>query len=244
MILLHKILPDEYKWFEKQPGIKNAVTDKLKKYKKELTDREVIKTDELTVDEFSLRHINESGIIEPGLTQADPGETGESDEKLIVRHAGIILLAPYLKNYFSKTGLLENSLWINNDARYKGIILLKYLSSGIFKNYEYQLILEKILCGTTPAEPVPSDIELSDSDIEESELLLASVIENWKALRNTSVTGFRETFLKRDGIITGSGKDWLLQVERKTVDVLLESIPWGYSTIKLPWNDYLINTEW
>jgi hypothetical protein len=74
--------------------------------------------------------------------------------------------------------------------------------------------------------------------------LLQSVLEHWKALRNTSLTGLRETFFKRDGLITRKENDWLLQVERKTLDVLLDSMPWGYSAVSLPWNDYIIYTEW
>ena len=80
--------------------------------------------------------------------------------------------------------------------------------------------------------------------MDQAHELLASVIEHWQALKNTSVDGLRGAFLRRDGLITRKNDDWLLQVERKTLDVLLDSIPWGYSTITLPWNGYLIHVEW
>ena len=70
------------------------------------------------------------------------------------------------------------------------------------------------------------------------------MITHWSALKNTSIDGLREGFLKRDGLITKKENGWLLQVERKTMDVLLENIPWGYSTISLMWNDYLLTVEW
>jgi hypothetical protein len=35
-----------------------------------------------------------------------------------------------------------------------------------------------------------------------------------------------------------------LQVERKTLDVLLDSIPWGFSTVLLPWNPQPLFVEW
>jgi len=54
----------------------------------------------------------------------------------------------------------------------------------------------------------------------------------------------RESFLKRDGILTLKENGWLLQVERKTLDVLIDSIPWGYSTIAFSWNERLIFVEW
>ena len=45
-------------------------------------------------------------------------------------------------------------------------------------------------------------------------------------------------------ILSRLDKDWLLQIERKTMDVLLDNIPWSYTKIFLPWNPYLITVEW
>jgi hypothetical protein len=185
-----------------------------------------------------------TGIIDSRLNEEVFISGDDEKEKLIVRNAGVILAAPFLKTYFTKLGLLDKNLWISLDAQFRGIFLLKYLSSGTAKSFEYQLILEKLLCGIALEVPVPSEIILNDSEKEESELLLKSIIENWKVLKNTSINGLRETFLKRGGIIKKKESSWLLQIERKTVDVLLESIPWGFSTIGLPWNEYLIITEW
>ena len=56
--------------------------------------------------------------------------------------------------------------------------------------------------------------------------------------------GLRDAFLKRDGLLIKKEDGWLLQVERKTLDVLLDKIPWGYSTVSLPWNSYLVFVEW
>jgi hypothetical protein len=70
------------------------------------------------------------------------------------------------------------------------------------------------------------------------------VIEHWKALKNTSIAGLRATFLARDGLLTQREEDWVLRVERKTLDVLLDRIPWGYSTVAMPWNNYVIHVEW
>ena len=38
--------------------------------------------------------------------------------------------------------------------------------------------------------------------------------------------------------------DWSLNVEKKGFDVLLGRLPWGLSTIKLPWNNHLIYVSW
>jgi hypothetical protein len=165
-------------------------------------------------------------------------------EKLSVRQAGLVLLAPFLNPFFTELALLEGKKFKDDDARYRAIHLLKYLSTGQENLPEFSLSLEKLLCNTPIEEPVPLDIKLQDKEIKEAGQLLGSILEHWKALKNTSVNGLRETFLKRDGLVTRKEKDWLLQVERKTWDVLLDSVPWGYSTIILPWNDYLVYVEW
>jgi hypothetical protein len=110
--------------------------------------------------------------------------------------------------------------------------------------FEYQLVLEKILCGVPVGETIDTSIILTKEEMAEGELLLQSVIEHWSVLKNTSVNGLRESFLKRDGLLTCKDNGWLLQVERKTLDVLVDNIPWGFSTVLLPWNNYIISTEW
>jgi len=165
-------------------------------------------------------------------------------EKYIVKQAGIVLLAPFLKDLFTNLHLLQNAEWKTKDAQYRAVHLLKFLSTGTQKMPEYNLTLEKIICGLSLEEPLPLNIELEEHEMSETVSLLESVIEHWKALKSTSVNGLRESFLKRDGLLSAKENDWLLQVERKTLDILIDSIPWGYSTIALPWNYYLIYVEW
>ncbi len=168
----------------------------------------------------------------------------EMPERIMVRQAGIVLLAPYLKSFFTNLELLDGNEWKDHRANYKAIHLLHFLATGLQNAPEHSLVLEKLLCGMQPANPIPADIELTVHEMEEGEELLRSVVENWQVLKNTSINGLRETFLKRDGVLSRKEKDWLLQVERKTADVLLESIPWGYSTISLGWNEHLVIIEW
>ena len=171
-------------------------------------------------------------------------ESPYSDEKLAVKNGGIVLLAPFLKSFFKELNLLKEDTWKSREAAFKGVHLLKFLSNGQIKTPEYTLVLEKILCGIAIDMPVPFDMVLEDKEIQEAESLMKAVIEHLKILKNTSIDGLRDAFLKRDGLLTKKENGWLLQVEQKTLDVLLDKIPWGYSTISLPWNSYLVFVEW
>jgi hypothetical protein len=74
--------------------------------------------------------------------------------------------------------------------------------------------------------------------------LLSEVIRHWSQLKNTSIAALRETFLWRNGKLTRTDHGWLLHVERKGVDILLGSLPWGIGTIKLPWTNDKLFVEW
>jgi hypothetical protein len=193
-------------------------------------------------DDSAKENISIKTDVQPQLAQANDEEIAA--DKYIVKHAGIILLSPFLKSFFTNLHLLDGKEWKNKDAQYKAVHLLKFLSTGEQKTFEYNLTLEKIICGLNIEEPIPLEIFLEEHETNEAIQLLESVIEHWKAIKNTSVNGLRESFLKRDGILTLKENGWLLQVERKTLDVLIDSIPWGYSTIVFSWNERLIFVEW
>lgn len=187
-----------------------------------------------------------NGSVEPADTAVRdiPLPRAETPEKYMVNESGIVLLSPFFKPFFEAVGLLDGSEWKDKGSAYRAVHLLKYLSTGITEPPEHTLVLEKVLSGLAIAEPVPMELALTEKEMEEAATLLSSVISHWTSLKNTSVKGLQESFLKRDGILSRRDKDWLLQIERKTMDVLLDNIPWGYTHIHLPWNPYLITVEW
>ena len=116
-------------------------------------------------------------------------------ERYFISHSGIIILAPYLKMFFNRLLLLEDEQWKNSLACFKAVQLLRYLACGETVIAEYQLSLEKIICGLSPLAPVPADVGLEPHELDEADSLLQSVVENWKKLGNTSIYGLRESFL-------------------------------------------------
>jgi hypothetical protein len=70
------------------------------------------------------------------------------------------------------------------------------------------------------------------------------VIGNVPVWKSLSPEGLRQAYLQRKGVLSARNGHWLLQVERKTHDVLLERVPWSFQTIKLPWMNTLLFVEW
>jgi hypothetical protein len=59
-----------------------------------------------------------------------------------------------------------------------------------------------------------------------------------------SIASLRVTFLQRDAMLTTRDGTWLLQVERRDYDVVLEQFPWTWDWVKLPWMPDAIRIEW
>lgn len=160
--------------------------------------------------------------------------------------AGLPIIAPYLPAFFQTIGIVNGKDWISDEAKIRGMHLLYFLVKGEQSPEEYHLPLAKVLCAWPLDMPVPPKIELTKDEIAEAEELLTAIITHWKALKATTIEGLRETFLQRMGRLVRieQPSGWLLQVERKSYDILLDRLPWTISSIKLPWMDEMIRVEW
>lgn len=70
------------------------------------------------------------------------------------------------------------------------------------------------------------------------------MIAHWPALRNTSVDGLRSAWLQREGRIE-PGEDFLrLTVQRRSYDVMLQTLPWSVRLIGHRWMPHLIDVTW
>ncbi len=171
---------------------------------------------------------------------------GEKADEAWVQNAGLVLLHPFLVRFFDQVGLVKEKQFVDQDARVRAVHLLQYIVTVEQQSPEQELFLNKLICGLEPEYPVPSGIELSRQEREESENLLKSVVGHWKALKKSSPEAIRTTFLRREGLVSREGMHggWKVTIERNTFDVLLDRLPWGLSMIKMPWNSYLIHVEW
>ena len=73
---------------------------------------------------------------------------------------------------------------------------------------------------------------------------MKAVIKHWQALGESSIAGLQETFIQRTGKLFFENGNWQLQCEEKTVDILLNKLPWSISIIKLPWMEQMLRVQW
>lgn len=167
-------------------------------------------------------------------------------EPFYVSNAGMVLLWPFLQQYFQKLGLLEKNAFRDERSQNRATYLLQYLTTGILDAPEHQLLLNKILTGTGLEQALEYPSPLTEAEEALSVQLLQGILQNWQKLQNTSIQGLRGSFLVREGKLLCKGKDdaWVLTVSAKGYDILLDSLPWRFSLVKLPWMTTVLHVKW
>ncbi len=192
--------------------------------------------------EQSLRRLKE---IPAYRKEFPPSNAFSASEELFIGNAGLILLWPYLSNFFETLGLLKNNdRFITEQSRERAVFLLQYLVGAAGKLQEYEMALPKLLCGMEPRGTVNPFLTPTPGEGYEGDKLLQAVIHNWAALKNLSVANFQKMFLQREGMIFNRDGHPVLKVAEKAYDILVDRLPWGIGLVKLPWMAGLLMVEW
>ncbi len=209
----------------------------LKAHKNEFNDIENIPA-EKTEKQTIFKHDEKENI-----------DTKNKIEKIVqdgiyIQNAGLVLLWPFLKHYFTKLKLVENDAFLSDEKRERAVLLLQYISSGTSEFPEQQLALNKLLCGLPLHHPVANELQLTKMEINETDKLILAAIEKWQAIGKVSIPGFRNSFLMREGRLKISDSAWVLTINRKAWDLLIDRLPWSISMIKYKWMEKIIQVEW
>jgi hypothetical protein len=194
--------------------------------------------------------LSEIGLSNPEQTtfrqaaKLENAEQKQSSDEIYIRNAGLILAHPFLKELFKRSDCLEDLDQIRKEKQEYAVHLLHFLCTGTEQPVEHELVLEKFMCGLPLNQSVSRNVALQEKDKSECTDLLKSIVENWTALKNTSADGLRQSFLLRNGKLDLRQSPARLYIERNTIDILLEKLPWSVSVVKLPWKNDLIFVEW
>lgn len=168
----------------------------------------------------------------------------ESGEVIYVENAGMVIAAPYLERFFSLLHLTEKGAFKNREAAERAVHLLQFMVDTSTETPEVSLVLNKVLCGVKTGTPIVREIAITEEEKTVITGLIEGMIANWRQIGKTSVQGFRESFLQREGRLERRGEDWRLTVLPKAFDMLLDHIPWSFSMIKLPWMERMMYVKW
>lgn len=175
----------------------------------------------------------------PGSDPADPDE-------LAVDDGGLVILWPFLDTLLSRLELIdpEQKLFLGEEARNQAIALLSFLVEGDPDPPEWRLPLAKVLGGLSPLAPWRLAEPLEPEMLAEGERLLEAVIAHAGLVEKVQPEDLRTLVLRRPAVLSSRTGAWLLRVERRAEDALLERLPWGWSWIRLPWMEHPLQVEW
>lgn len=171
----------------------------------------------------------------------------EQPEVLIVSNAGLCLLAPWFVRLFAMLGYLdeERKKFRGTASKVRAVFLLQYLAFGEEKAWrEAELAFTRLLTALPGHVPLPGHLPLTDEERQTADSMVAGVKANWPQMNGTSVEGFRGSFILREGTLEQEEERWLLTVEEKAYDILLETVPWGFRQIRLPWLKKYVQVKW
>jgi hypothetical protein len=182
----------------------------------------------------------------PAMLQPGPLTPPSSDTGVLLQHAGLVLLVPYLPRLFESRGVIAaGARTIAPSMLPRACALLHAAATGRDGGHEFEIAFAKVLAGLKPDSPVPFAAGLlSSEDRDGVDELLHAVIGHWRAVKRTSIDGLRAAFLQRAGIVEELDRSWHVRMEPSGIDVLIDQLPWGISTQTLPWVTKPITTEW
>lgn len=184
---------------------------------------------------------------ELALSETEAPVSEEQPEALTVGNAGLCLLAPWYVRLFAMLGWLdeERKKFRNTASKVRAVFLLQYTVCGEEREWrEAELAFNRLLTDLPENVPLPGRLPLTDEERQTADSMVTGVKANWPQMDGTSVEGFRGSFLLREGTLEQEEERWLLTVEEKAYDILLETVPWGFRQIRLPWLKKHVQVRW
>lgn len=164
--------------------------------------------------------------------------------ELPLNNAGQVLVAPFLPRLFEMLKLTEAGKFLHFQAAERAVHLLQYIVNEQTNAPEYELTLNKVLCGIPTEAPISAGIDITQFERDTIQQMLTSIIAHWKILGSTSVTGLRTTFLQRQAWLRLGEEGWQLQVHPGPFDMLLDHLPWSIALLKTSWMDQPLHVNW
>ncbi len=174
--------------------------------------------------------------------QTKEAEEPANGDQVKVSNAGLILCWPFISALFSRLKLSSGGI-VPPESQGKAVYLLQYLVFGHVDFPEYEMVLNKLLVGMKASQHL-EQAELSEEEMQMALSLLNGLKGNWEKMKNASVDAIRQTFLQREGTLEFGAASNILKVPKTGVDVLLDSISWNISVVKLPWMEKSLEVKW
>ena len=188
----------------------------------------------------SKTHIETQNKIEPDAQFSDSDEHSQ----IYINNAGLILFWPFLKQFLVNLELMDEQGFISEAAQSRAVVLLQALTGEAGATAEFQLVLNKILCGLSHLEVLTTQAPITKTEKAHCQEFINAILAHLSVLECASTEHLQHAYIQRNGILSQRDGVWLLRMEKQTHDILLTRLPWQLDWVKLPWMPTAINIEW
>ncbi|MFK7887706.1 MAG: contractile injection system tape measure protein [Gammaproteobacteria bacterium] len=161
-----------------------------------------------------------------------------------IENAGLVILAPYFPRLFEMLALTHEGQFHSDEHAHRAACILQLCVDDEVEPMEFDLALNKILCGIERDQPLAQGLRVSQPERDAVKSLMDATRNNWSSLGQTSREGLRESFLRREGVLQHTDNGWRLRVAERPFDMLIDSIPWTFRVVRYPWMAEVLHVEW
>ncbi|PRP68530.1 hypothetical protein BUE93_21820 [Chromobacterium amazonense] len=179
------------------------------------------------------------------LRQLLDGQSLDQDSRFWCDDAGLVLLWPFLPEWFRRAGWLDDDgHWLDEACQLKAWRALAGLI-GRGEDHE-QGHTARLLAGLEIDEPLACAPEMTAAESAACADACAAFEQAWATAMPAMplAGGIAQLFLRRQGVWRISQAGWQLSVEGQSQDILLARLPWSLGLAMLPWREDLLTINW
>lgn len=171
-----------------------------------------------------------------------------ASKPLPVRHAGMVLLWPFLREWLTTQGLMAEGEFTDRAARIQAARQLCWLIGEDLGSEPGQTerppSLLLVLCGLPLALRLAPGPPPAEEVLTQYQHWLRSVIAPNRELNRLGVQGFCERFLRRGGYLLHREALFQVRVEASSQDFVLHRLEWPWQRVDLPWLRRVLAVDW
>ncbi|UAB80362.1 hypothetical protein INR76_09555 [Marixanthomonas sp. SCSIO 43207] len=163
-------------------------------------------------------------------------------KKVVLYNSGLVLLYPFFETLFKDMKYLKNNVFLP-EKKQRAAHALHYLATQNKHSFEFQMQIEKLICGFALNQSIDRFIKLSDFEKETCNSFLQNVIKKLNFQGIKTVSELQTRILQREGTLM-LRENLVVTVKKHNDDAFLSSLPFDIHKINLPWQTTPFSVKW
>ena len=167
-----------------------------------------------------------------------------------MNNGGFTLVATLLGDFWKDLGWVKQGNFLHYEKQVLALWACHYMVSRQPVEIEHAMHLYKVLTGFSSSQsvllPISSLVTKQEQShiIKSSEKFVHKVMNRWAHIMCVDINEFRERFFLRNAKLSEYQSHWLLEIQRKADDILLDTVPWAFDVVRYKWMEKPLRVKW